>query len=258
MIDVLNESSVEREVPTRRPRDWPAFAGVAFGPLFVLGVAVEPASPYQAPMHEWVDWATDAGNGQRSLISVYFWVLAAVAFVVFVGGMARRVRTIRGGESLAGAHVYGFGLMVGVLLTAGGVVMNTGPIAYLDNENGLGKIPDPTDITFFEQMESIGFLLLTVALALAFAAWVAVTSVSLRDTMPRWFTIFSYATAVMLLGTYAFQVPIVLVPIWPLVAGILLVRRPLPAQPSRKRRAPTSTLVPARRPSYRGAESLSP
>jgi hypothetical protein len=47
--------------------------------------------------------------------------------------------------------------------------------------------------------------------------------------MPRWFTIFSYATAVMLLGTYALLVPIVLMPIWPLVTGILLLRRPIPA-----------------------------
>jgi len=229
MTDVTNEPSVEREVLTRRPRDWPALAGIAFGPLFLLGVVVEPASPYQAPMHEWVDWATDTGNGQRSLISVYFWVLAAVAFVVFAGGLARRVRTVRGGGSLAGVHVYGFGLMVGVLLTASGVVLNTGPIAYLDREDGLGKIPDPIDIMFFEQMESIGILLLSVALALAFAAFVAMASVSLRDTMPRWFTIFSYATAVMLLGTYALLVPIVLMPIWPLIASILLLRRPITA-----------------------------
>jgi hypothetical protein len=229
MTDVMNEPSVEREVPTRRPRDWAALAGIAFGPLFLLGFVVEPASPYQAPMREWVDWATDTGNGQRSLISVYFWVLAAVAFVVFAGGLARRVRTVRGGESLASVHVYGFGLMVGVLLTASGVVLNTGPIAYLDREDGLGKIPDPTDITFFEQMESIGILLSAVALALAFAAFVAMASVSLRDTMPRWFTIFSYATAVMLLGTYALLVPIVLMPIWPLVAGILLLCRPITA-----------------------------
>ncbi len=229
MTDVMNEPSAEREVPTRRPRDWAALAGIAFGPLFLLGVVVEPASPYQAPMREWVDWATDTGNGQRSLISVYFWVLAAVAFVVFAGGLARRVRTVRGGESLASVHVYGFGLMVGVLLTASGVVSNTGPIAYLDREDGLGKIPDPTDITFFEQMESIGILLFAVALALAFAAFVAVASVSLRETMPRWFTIFSYATAVILLGTYALLVPIVLMPIWPVVAGILLLRRPIAA-----------------------------
>ncbi len=226
MTDITNEAPVpEREKPGRRLRDWPALAGIAFGPLLVLGFVIEPASPYRAPLQEWVDWATDRGNGQRSLISVYFFVLASLAFVVFAGGLARRVRTVRGSGSLASIHVYGFGLMVAVLLAASGVVLNTGPIAYLLDGGG-GDIPDPTDIIFFEQINSIGVLLLTVALALAFAAFVAVVSVSLRDTMPKWFTIFSYATAVILLASIVL-LPIVLMPIWPLIAGIVLLRRPV-------------------------------
>jgi len=226
MTDITNEAPVpEREKPGRRLRDWPALAGIAFGPLLVFAVVIEPASPYQAPLQEWVDWATDRGNGQKSLISVYFFVLASLAFVVFAGGLARRIRTVRGSGSLASIHVYGFGLMVAVLLAASGVVSNTGPIAYFLDGGG-GDIPDPTDIIFFEQINSIGVLLLTVALALAFAAFVAVVSVSLRDTMPKWFTIFSYATAVILLASIIL-LPIVLMPIWPLVAGIVLLRRPV-------------------------------
>jgi hypothetical protein len=115
--------------------------------------------------------------------------------------------------------------MVAVLVAASGLVLNTGPIAYLLDGGG-GDIPDPTDIIFFEQINSIGVLLLTVALALAFAAFVAVVSVSLRDTMPKWFTIFSYATAVILLASIVLF-PIVLMPIWPLIAGIVLLRRPV-------------------------------
>ena len=226
MTDVTYESpGSAREKPQRRVRDWPAVAGIAFGPLLVFAVVIEPASPYQAPLQEWVDWATDRGNGQKSLISVYFFVLASLAFVVFAGGLARRVRTVRGSGSLASIHVYGFGLMVAVLVAASGLVLNTGPIAYLLDGGG-GDIPDPTDIIFFEQINSIGVLLLTVALALAFAAFVAVASVSLRDTMPKWFTIFSYATAVILLASIML-IPTVLMPIWPLIAGIVLLRRPV-------------------------------
>ena len=225
MTDMTNEPS--GDAPARRAWDWAAVAGIAFGPLLVLGTVIEPSSPYEAPLQEWVDWATDRGNGQRSLISIYFFVLASLAFVVFAGGLARRVRTVRGSGSLASIHVYGFGLMVAALLAASGVVLNTGPIAYLfDSESGLGKIPDPTDITFFEQINSIGNMLLTVALALALAAFIAVASVSLRDTMPKWFTIFSYATAVILLAAIVL-IPIVLMPIWTLIAGIVLLRRPI-------------------------------
>ena len=225
MTDMTNEPSVD--APARRARDWAAVAGIAFGPLLVLGSVIEPSSPYEAPLQEWVDWATDRGNGQKSLISVYFFVLASLAFVVFAGGLARRMRTVRDSGSLASIHVYGFGLMVAVLLAASAVVLNTGPIAYLfESGDGLGAIPDPTDIAFFEQIHSIGYLLLTVAMALALAAFVAIASVSLRDTMPKWFTIFSYATAVILLASATF-LPIVLMPIWPLIAGIVLLRRPI-------------------------------
>jgi hypothetical protein len=45
--------------------------------------------------------------------------------------------------------------------------------------------------------------------------------------MPKWFTIFSYATAVILLASMHFVFPIVLMPIWPLIAGIVLLRRPV-------------------------------
>jgi hypothetical protein len=226
VTDTTNESRApEREKPGRRVRDWPALAGIAFGPLLVFASVIEPASPYQAPLQEWVDWATDRGNGQKSLISVYFFVLASLAFVIFAGGLARRVRTVRGSGSLASIHVYGFGLMVAVLVAASGLVLNTGPIAYFLDGGG-GDIPDPTDIIFFEQINSIGVLLLTVALALAFAAFVAVVSVSLRDTMPKWFTIISYATAVILLASIVL-LPIVLMPIWPLMTSIVLLRRPV-------------------------------
>jgi hypothetical protein len=226
MTDVTNEAPLpEREKPGRRLRDWPALAGIAFGPLLVFASVIGPGRPYEAPLQEWVDWATDRGNGQKSLISVYFFVLASLAFVVFAGGLARRVRTVRGSGSLASIHVYGFGLMVAVLVAASGLVSNTGPIAYFLDAGG-GDIPDPTDIIFFEQINSIGVLLSTVALALAFAAFVAVVSVSFRDTMPKWFTIFSYATAAILLASIVL-LPIVLMPIWPLIAGIVLLRRPV-------------------------------
>ena len=67
-----------------------------------------------------------------------------------------------------------------------------------------------------------------MATALPLTALVAITSASLRDSMPKWFTIFSYATAVILIASIAF-VPILLIPIWPLTAGIVLLRRPVAA-----------------------------
>jgi hypothetical protein len=235
MTDIPNESPVpEREASRRWVWDWPAVAGIAFGLLFFLGFALgSPESPdSDAPLEEWVDWATDSANGRNALMGIYFWVLAALAFVVFVGGLARRIRIARGRGSLAAVHVYGVGLLTAALLAASAVVINTGPIVYLMDGEGQGDIPDPTSTAFFEQIASVGYLLLTVAMALALAALVAMTSAALRDSMPQWFTILSYAAAVILVASIMF-VPIMLIPIWPLAAGILLLRRPVTAEQSR-------------------------
>jgi hypothetical protein len=227
MTDIINESPVpERKKPGRRVWDWPAVAGVAFGLLFILGIAIgTPASPEnEAPIQEWVDWATDSGNGRDALFGIYLWVLAALAFLVFAGGLTRRIRAAHGDGSLAALHVHGFGLLTAALLAASAVVINTGPIAHaLD---GGDDIANPTSTTFFDQISSVGYILLTVAMALPLAALVAITSASLRDSMPKWFTFFSYAAAVILIASITF-VPILLIPIWPITAGIVLLLRPI-------------------------------
>ena len=73
---------VETPRASGRAWDWPAIAGIASAPLFFVGVGVSPESPdFDAPLDEWVDWATDVANGTRSLISIYLVVFAALAFL---------------------------------------------------------------------------------------------------------------------------------------------------------------------------------
>ncbi len=230
MTDIANRPPVtERELTMGRARDWPALAGIAFAPLFFLGFAVEVEEPdYDAPLEEWVNWATDSGNGLSSLISIYFFVLAALALVVFVTGLARRIRTAHGEANPAGGYVYGLGLLAAALLVAGAVIVNTGPIVYIFDGGDIGTIADPTDSQFFIQISSVGYLIVWVGMALAVAALIAITSASLRDSMPSWFTIFGYVAAAILLASVMF-IPLVLVPIWTLTAGIVLLRRPVAA-----------------------------
>jgi hypothetical protein len=229
MTDIATDSPVPKPKKSRlRVWDWPAVSGIVFGLLFLVGIAIgTPSSPENdAPIQEWVDWANDSDNGRDALFGIYIWVLAALFFVVFAGGLTRRIRTAHGDGSLAALHVHGFGLLTAALLAVTAVVINAGPIAHaLD---GGDDIANPTSTTFFDQMSSVGYLLLTVAMALPLAALVAITSASLRDSMPKWFTFFSYATSVILIAAIAF-VPILLIPIWPITAGIVLLRRPTAA-----------------------------
>ena len=231
MTDIASEPPApETTSSARRAWDWPAIAGIAFAPLFIvaLGTSTPGVPETDAPIAEWVDWATDDGNGAIALLSVYLTVLAALAFVVFVTGLARRIRITQGEGGLAGGYVYGLGLLVAGLLVAAGVAWNNGPIQYLFED----KLPDPTDIQVFVQFQSFGYVLGFVGMGLVVAALIAITSASLRDSMPAWFTIVGYIAAVILLGAFIF-VPLFAFPVWTLIAGILLLRRPVGTAPLR-------------------------
>jgi hypothetical protein len=219
------EASETSRAAADRAWDWSAIAGVAFVLLFMVGIGFSATSPdVDAPLGEWVDFVTDDGNGIGALISAYLFFLAAVAFVVFATGLARRVRTARGGGSPAGGYVHGLGVLAAVLLGAGGAALNNAAIPYVFEDN----LGDPTDIQVFVQINSIGYGLVFVGMALAVGALIAITSWSLRNSMPTWFTLFGYITAAAMLAALFF-VPLILFPIWTLAAAILLLRRPLAA-----------------------------
>jgi hypothetical protein len=68
-------------------------------------------------------------------------------------------------------------------------------------------------------------MLIFVGMALALSAMIVLTVSGLRLVRGRWFTGFGYAMAVALLAGIAF-VPILLAPVWAVVAGVALFRGP--------------------------------
>jgi hypothetical protein len=150
--------------------------------------------------------------------------VASFAFVVFVTGLARRIRAIRGEASLAAGSVYGLGLLAAGLLAAGSVAWNTGPIFFLFDDD----LAEQMNREIYAHIKSLGHLLIFVGMAMAVAAVIGIVSASLRNSMPRWFTIFGYVVAAIQLGATLF-LPALFIPIWTLTAGIMLLRRPLDA-----------------------------
>jgi len=229
MTDVINESPMpKREKAERGVWDWSAVAGIAFAPLFIAAFMVTPGSPHYsnrfASDQKWQDWATDAGNGWRYLASVYLLVVASFAFVLFVTGLARRIRIARGEASLAAGSVYGLGLLAAGLLAAGSVAWNTGPIFFLFDDD----LAEQMNREIYAHIWLLGHLLIFVGMAMAVAAVIGIVSASLRHSMPRWFTIFGYFVAAIQIGA-TLALPALFIPIWTLAAGILLLRRPLDA-----------------------------
>jgi hypothetical protein len=220
MAAVASEAVSVRD-PARDQR-WPAIAGIVFVPLFVIGwlVSTGGVPDYDAPLAEWVDWTTDSGSGAMALLSAYLLIFAAIAFVVFAAGLVRGIRDAQGDGSLTASIVLGLSILGSALLASGGVAVNTGPIQRLLDDS----VPDPTDIQVFIQIQSLGFGLALVGSALSVAAVIAIASASLRATVPRWFTMIGYVAAVVMLGSVMF-LPMVVFPVWVLIASILMLRR---------------------------------
>lgn len=228
---LTNEAPASERSGVRSRRwDGSGTAGIAFALLFIGGAVVTPGSPhYQAPLREWQDWATDTGTGWSYLVAVYLWTLAAFALVVFVTGLARRIRAVRGAESLAAGIVHGMGLLAAGLLAVGAVAFYSGPVFYLMDDD---RTTPPASIEIFAQLNSLGLVLVFLVMALALAVAIAIASVSLRHSLPRWFIIFGYVVAATQPAALL-VIPVLLIPIWAIAAGVVLLTRPLDPEPLR-------------------------
>lgn len=227
MTDVTSELlTAERE--EKEGRDWSAVAGIAFAPLFVAAFMVTPGSPHYSTRfgsdQKWTEWATNTGYGQRYLLSVYLLIVASLALVVFVAGLARRIRIARGDASLAAGSVFGLALLGAGMIAAGSVAWNTGPIFFLFDDD----LAEQMNREIYAQIWMLGHLLIFAGMTLAMGAVIGIVSASLRHSMPRWFTIFGYVVAAMQVGG-VLVLPALFIAIWALAAGVLLLRRPLRA-----------------------------
>ena len=206
----------------RLRRDWWMLTGVLFAVLFVAGILAAGGDPNnEAPVAEWIEWVTDGTRGSLALLSSYLFVGAALSLVVFSDALARRVAAVADGSH----RVRSFGLLAAAQLALGGVLLNAGPVAYVLDDGEFGEPPLPTDNFVYFQISTVAYMLIFVGMALALSAMIVLTASGLRFVRGRWFTGFGYAVAVALLAGIAF-VPILLAPVWAVVAAVALFRVP--------------------------------
>lgn len=194
--------------------------GILFAVLFVAGIMAAGGEPNnEDPVAEWIEWATDDTRGSLALLSSYLLIGAALSLVSFSDALARRVAAVAGGSH----RVRSFGLLAAAQLALGGILLNAGPVAYALDDGDFGEPPLPTDNFLYFQFSQVTYMLIFVGMALALSAMIALTASGLRLVRSRWFTGFGYAVAVALLAGIAF-VPILLAPVWAVVAGVALFR----------------------------------
>jgi hypothetical protein len=198
-------------------------SGFAFVVLFVAAWFTQGSGipESDAPVSEWGDWITKDSTGATAIVSVYLFVLAALAFGVFTYGLSTRVRAARLDRPSAAGGTLALGTAIAVLIATAGVAMNAGPAQYAMDS----ALAPPTDIASIVMISSIGYGLGLVAAMLAMAAFIALVTFALRAGSDTWFVVVSWACAIALLGAVIF-LPMIAVPIWVISASLALRRRP--------------------------------
>ena len=165
---------------------------------------------------KWVSFLADSGHRSSVIVGGFMIVVAAIALVWFAS--AFRVRF-----APAGAPLMGFALLAAVGAAAGAI----GPLA-LAGGHAFGDDPISTDGNVIWMVFSLSFPALLVVFGLASSALIATIVVVGRGSLPMWLIVFGWIAVVAGLIGVEF-LPMALVLLWYLVAGIYGAVRPAPA-----------------------------
>lgn len=199
---------------------WVGVSGIVAAVLLVAGVMTGGGTPeYDAPDAEWLQWFEKDSNTNAALVGTIILVFGGLALIIFASGLAARFRS-SGGQRGNAVVIAGAGVATGLSMMIGGIIANAISAAIVFNSDY--PIPAP-DVARALEQAGIGIVL--AAGGWSAALLVAVASFSARQVgqLPVWLTTAGIVVAVLLLAS-VFFIPLVLLPLWALVTGIVLLR----------------------------------
>jgi hypothetical protein len=209
----MSEQSVG--VETRRGHERLGVASaIAFAVLFVVGLFL--VTPIDTDQDDAALIADVEDNSMAMAIGIYAAVLAALAFLVVVAALLRRVMGAFSDTNLTvarGAAMLGtVGLALGPAL-----VGSPGPADLFGDE---GR---PLDAGFVRSISSVGYTTLMIVGALAIALFLGLLARAGQRSklLPPWFVALTYLAAVVMILAFAF-IPLVMLPIWGLGSAVVL------------------------------------
>lgn len=195
------------------------WAGIAFVPLFVVGMLMSMDSPdSNASDAKWVAWYAQRSHRVELLVGGYILVVAGLALIGFVAGLAQRLQAGATQSPVAYRLMGWAGPIAGVLIMVGAIQAAgvAGDISF-----GGQPVPHAADVL----RSNLGFPFIGVAGALAGAVLVAsATLVAKRlGFVASWLVWLGWIAAVALLFGVIF-IPMIALPIWVLATSITLLR----------------------------------
>lgn len=160
-----------------------AVAGLAFSFFFFMGTAMLDL-PHGISDREMVAWWSDSGHQTTTVVSMYFFVLAGLFFLIFLAKLRSRLLTAEGGTGELTSLVVASGaVFVAMLFVA---AASRGGIGFaIKSPVGDEVVPGAETLRFFP---AIGYAALGVAGMLAAAVTMATTSLLIVRTalFGRW------------------------------------------------------------------------
>jgi len=211
------EETLETASTLQRLAPW---AGILFAVLVVGGFLLASDTPDSTDTQAWLEFHDDQGNRVQQIIGGYIGVLSAFVFLWFAHGVIAQVSGGRAGDLLTSLARSGATLFAGLLAVAMVALVSVSAAVEV------GDVARPQTADFGIQLEQLAFGILLVAGCMAAALFIASVSELARQSgvFPRWLVSIGFVVAVVLLAGALFF-PLVLIPVWALVAAIMLLTR---------------------------------
>jgi hypothetical protein len=211
-----------------RPRGW---AGIVFAVLYVVGIIMVSSSPEHTddkPFKDnptklaalWRAYYNDSGHRRTIVIGAFVIIAAAIAFVIFGNDLRERLAAYgartTGGLALAGTIIF-------ATVTAVGAIA----LAWIPGSKTFGDSPVPTgELNYLASQLGYGIMLLPGGAAAALTLVSGGLGGARSRALPAWLGWAGVVIGVLLFFIAAFFVPLVLLVLWVLIAGIVMLRRP--------------------------------
>lgn len=216
---------VETDVQEARWGRAAAIAGVLYVVLFVAGILVSGTTPdYDDPDREWVQWFEDGGHRAQQVIGAFLAVGAAFVFLVFLGGVWRRLRRLHPDAQLLPTIALGAGLVFVALSVASHIAFTSVSAAITFTGEDF-PVPNADVLRTMEQF-GIGLGLLGGGWAAAVFVFTVGLAARGSAALPQWLAIAGLVVGVILLLT-VFFLPLVLLMLWVLAVSVAMLRRPV-------------------------------
>lgn len=198
-------------------------SGVAFALLLFFGVgqlfSSTPDTSNKSADEvtaKWASYLADSGHRTSIVVGTGLVMLSAIALVWFATAMRARVAP-------GNSPLLGFALLAATGIAA----VSVGPLTLVGG-HVFGNDPIPVDGSVIWIVFSFAFPALLVWFGLAAAAFLATVAVAGRGVLPSWLTWFAWLAA--LGGVFAVEfIPMILVALWFIAAGIHGALRPMGA-----------------------------